>query len=128
MTHEAIIIPAEYRTEITENQFEEAYSALTNHLNPDAAWQQYLDLPGRLFEAYGPERRFILDQNPAHVWSLTEGDGDEFHLVSGRVPNNRFGYLVTAEAVPEGERILVRIAFCEDLWRSRICLPRSPIA
>lgn len=128
MTHEAQVTAAVSRTEITENQFEEAYIALTNHLNPNAAWQQYLDLPGRLFEAYGNERQFILDQNPAHVWSLTEGDGDEFHLVSGRVPNNRFGYLVTAEAVPEGERILVRIAFCEDLWRSRICLPRSPIA
>lgn len=128
MTHEATITAAGSRTEITENQFEETYNALPNHLNPDAAWQRYFDQPGRLFEAHGPDRKFILDQNPAHVWSLTEGEDDEFHLVSGRIPNNRFGYLVTAEVVPEGERLLVRIAFCEDLWRSRICLPRSPIA
>ena len=127
MTHEAQLTAAGSRTEITENQFEETYNALTNHLNPDAAWQRNFAPPGQLFEAHGPEYQFVLAQNPAHVWSLTEGDiEDEFHLVSGRIPNNRLGYLVTAEAVPDGEHILVRIAFCEILWWSRICLLRSP--
>lgn len=128
MTHEAQVTAAESRTVITENKFEETYAVLPNHLNPDAAWQRYFSPPGQLFEAYGPDYEFVLSQNPAHVWSLTEGEDDEFHLVNGRIPNNRFGYLVTAEAVPEGEHVLVRIAFCEVLWRSRLCLPRSPLA
>lgn len=128
MTHEANITAAEYRTEITENQFDERFTAVPNHLNLGAYWPRCVLDPGRLFEAHGAEARFVFDQHPAHVWSfVADGDG-ELYLESGRRPANHLGYAVTAEPVPAGEHVRVPIDFCEALYGSRPCPPRSRTA
>ena len=100
--------PASPLLEITEDEFDERFPLLTNHLNPNASWGSG-DEGGCLFETYGEELEFVRRQDPRTVWTLVDGGDDDQYLVSGFHFVNRIGYLISTMPVPEGADIEVRI-------------------
>jgi len=99
--------------EITEDEFNERYPLVENHLNPNAGWCLG-DGRGCLFETYGEELDFVRRQDPRHVWTLIDGEDGDQHLTSGFHFVNRIGYLISTVAVPEGMGIQVHIRFEPD--------------
>ncbi len=59
---------------LTEEQFDEQYPLVPNHLNPNATWG-YADGKGCLFETYGEELEFIKRQNRHRVWTILRSGG-----------------------------------------------------
>jgi len=98
---------------MTEEEFDDQYTLITNHLNPHASWV-YGDRPGCLFETYGEELEFVRQQDPSSVWTLVDGDDGDQYLVSGYHFVNRIGYLVSTLAVPEGVDIEVHLSMQTD--------------
>jgi hypothetical protein len=94
--------------EITEDEFDERFPLVTNHLNPNASWGSGKE-DGCLFETYDEELEFVRRQDPRTVWTLVDGDGDDQYLVSGFHVVNRVGYLISTVPLPEGLDIEVRI-------------------
>ncbi len=94
--------------ELTEEQFDEQFPLLTNHLNRHASWA-YGEGGGCLFETYGEELAFVRQQDPRTIWTLVDADGDDQAVISGFHFVNRVGYLVSQVPVPEGVSIEVRI-------------------
>ena len=85
--------------EISEDEFDARFPLLSNHLNPNASWGSGKE-GGCLFETYGEELEFVRRQDPRTVWTLVDGDGDQY-LVSGFHFVNRIGYLVSTVPLPE---------------------------
>jgi len=100
-------------TELSEDEFDRAYSLVPNHLNPSASWG-WGDGPGCLFETYGEEFAFVRSQDPQRVWTLVDGDDGDMYLVNGLHFVNRVGYLLSRELVPEGTAIEVHIRMSTD--------------
>jgi hypothetical protein len=102
----------EHVIELTEDEFDDRYQLVRNHLNPNASWA-FGDGPGCLFETYGQELDFVRRQDPQTVWTLIDGDdGDQF-LISGYHFVNRIGYLITTTPVPEDTL-------------TQVCIPMHP--
>jgi len=99
--------------ELTEDQFDDQYPLVANHLNPTASWG-FSDTGGCLFETYGPELDFVRQQDPANIWTLIDGDDGDMVLVSGYHLVNRVGYLISTIPVPPGTSIEVRITMSDD--------------
>ena len=99
--------------EITEDEFDQQYPLLVNHLNPNATWA-FNDNQGCLFETYGEELAFVRQQDLAKVWTLIDGDDGDLYVVSGFHFVNRLGYLISTVPVPEGTDILVHIPMESD--------------
>jgi len=99
--------------QLSEDEFDERYPLLPNHLNRDAGWV-YGDGPGCLFETYGEELEFVRGQDPRTVWTFIDGDDNDQYVVSGFHIVNRIGYLISTRPVPEGARIEVRIPMEPD--------------
>ena len=97
---------------LTEDEFDARFPLLTNHLNPNASWGSG-DEGGCLFETYGEELEFVKRQDPRTVWTLVDGDGDQY-LVSGFHVVNRIGYLISTVPLPEGLDIEVRLPMDND--------------
>ncbi len=92
---------------MTEDEFNEKYNPVKNHLNSDAAFD------GFMFETYGPEVDHIRKLNSntdteRKIWTIIEVEGNMYYL-SGFHFVNRFGYLVTEELVPEYIEIEVKL-------------------
>lgn len=98
---------------LTEEQFDEQYPLIANHLNPHASWS-YSDSGGCLFEPHGPELAFVRRQDPSTVWTLADGDDGNMVLVSGYHFVNRVGYLVSSIPVPPNTCIEVCIPMSTD--------------
>jgi hypothetical protein len=92
--------------ELTEEQFDEQYELVTNHIDDNASFD------GNMFETFDEELTFVrqmAEQN--RVITIIEGDEDfenEFgeptlnmFYVSGMHLVNRIGYLVTKEPITE---------------------------
>jgi hypothetical protein len=94
--------------QISEDQFDNQYRLLTNHLNPHASWA-YGEDRGCLYETYGEELAFVRTQDPRTVWTLVDGDDNDQYLLSGFHFVNRIGYLISCEPVPDGITIKVHI-------------------
>ncbi|WP_437193648.1 hypothetical protein [Planctomicrobium sp. SH527] len=92
--------------EINEDEFDQRFPLVSNHLNPQASWV-IGDGPGCLFETYGEELEFVRGQDVRFVWTLIDGDYGDMYLVSGFHRVNRVGYLVSRTPVPEGHFIQV---------------------
>ena len=60
-------------TELTEEQFDEQFPLVSNHLNPNASWV-FGDDPGCLFETYGEELAYIRQQDPSPIRTIVDGD------------------------------------------------------
>lgn len=95
-------------TTITEDQFDDRYTLLRNHLNPNATWA-YGDENGCMFEAYGAELDFVRQQNPRCVWTFMDGDDGEYLVVNGIYPFQGIGFLISTEPVPYGSEVVVMI-------------------
>lgn len=93
---------------LTEDQFDEQFPLITNHLNPNSSWA-FGDGPGCLFETYGEELEFIRQQDPRRVWTLVDGDDGDQYVISGPHVVNRIGYLVSKTLIPDNTLIEVHI-------------------
>jgi hypothetical protein len=100
-------------TEITEEEFDEQYPLVTNHLNPNASWVTG-DGPGCLFETYGEELDFVRRQDPRTIWTFVDGDDGNQYVISGYHLVNRIGYLISTVPFPEDASIEVPILLDSD--------------
>lgn len=99
--------------ELTEDEFDERFPLVPNHINPSAGWAVG-EGGGCLFETYGKEFAFIRRQDPLKVWTLIDGDDGDMYLVSGPHFVNRVGYLLSTIAVPEDVTIQVHLPMARD--------------
>jgi hypothetical protein len=85
---------------LTEEEFDEHYTLMCNHLDTNASFDGYC------FETYGEELDYVLTKvKENRVITILETDGDDdginmcyasgYHLV------NRIGYLITEEEITE---------------------------
>ena len=79
---------------LTEEQFEEQFTRVENHIDTNAGWD------GCMFETFGEELEYVrmMAQKGNRVWTLIEGDDDDFLYISnGMRLVNRMGYFITRE-------------------------------
>jgi hypothetical protein len=94
--------------EISEDEFDNRYILLENHINPNASWG-YGDRPGCLFESFGDELNFVNQQDPQTIWTLIDGDNGDMYLISGLHFINRVGYLLSTSPVPKNTTVQVHL-------------------
>lgn len=95
-------------TTISVEEWEEQYTPMRNHMNPEASWN------GTMFETYGDEVKFIYDFDSTHIWTYCDGDDGGTYLVSGRHYVNRIGYFITEVPVPFDDLIEVMVSPPDD--------------
>jgi hypothetical protein len=80
-------------TSLTEEQFDEQFTLIENHLDDNASWG------GAMFETYGEELDYVRmkAERGNNVWTIIEGDDDTMFIVNGVHLVNRIGYLITRE-------------------------------
>ena len=98
---------------LTEDEFDDQFPLLSNHLNRTASWV-IGDAGGCLFETYGEELAFIQRQAADCIWTLLDGEDGDLYVVSGCHFINRLGYLISHNPVPEGVTIEVHIPMESD--------------
>lgn len=104
--------------ELTEDEFEQRFTPMQNHLNDNACWN------GCLFQTPGEELAFVRQQDPRRVWTLVANDdeaeeaiddnGDGYlirndYILSGFHWTDRIGYFISEQPVPDDIDIEVRI-------------------
>ena len=94
--------------ELTEDEFDDRFPLIANHLNPNASWA-FGDGPGCLFEIYGEELDFVRQQDPRTIWTFVDGDDGDLYVLSDYHFVNRIGYLLSTVHVPYGCDIQVHI-------------------
>lgn len=100
---------------LTEDQFDEQFPLVTNHLNSNASWSfGDGDGEGCLFETYGEELEFIRRQDPNRVWTFVDGDDGDLYVISGYHYVNRIGYLLSRDPIPDNTLIEVHIPMDSD--------------
>ena len=99
--------------ELTEDEFDNRFPLVTNHLNPSAGWG-IGESGGCLFETYGEELAFVVRQDLSHIWTLIDGEDGDLYVTSGFHFVNRIGYLISREAVPQGTTFQVHIPVDRD--------------
>lgn len=92
--------------ELTEDEFDQQYRPVSNHLNPTAPWDQG-DATGCLYETYGEEYEFIKALDHRRVWTLVDNNDGTMNIISGRRWINRLGYLVTEVPWPAEATVIV---------------------
>jgi hypothetical protein len=93
--------------QITEDEFDQGFPLLPNHLDPQAGWAVGAG-PGSLFGTSPEEMAFVLAQPPGHVWTWVEGD-EGMYLLSGVDFVNRIGYLISTRRVDPDTIIEIRL-------------------
>lgn len=78
---------------LTEEQFDEQFTLVENHIDDNASWS------GAMFETFGEEFDYVRmkAQKGNNVWTILEGDDDSMFIVNGVHFVNRIGYLITRE-------------------------------
>jgi len=99
--------------ELTEDQFDDRFPLVPNHINPSAGWA-IGEAGGCLFETHGEEFAFLKRQNPQRIWTLVDGDDGDMYVISGLHFVNRVGYLLSTIAVPEDVTIQVHLPMSHD--------------
>jgi hypothetical protein len=94
--------------ELTEDEFDARYALVPNHINPSATWA-FGDGVGCLFETYGEEFEFVRRYDPKKVWTLVDGDDGDMYVISGLHYDNRVGYLLSREPVPDDTTVEVHL-------------------
>jgi hypothetical protein len=94
--------------ELTEEEFDEQYPLVENHLDPHASWT-FGDGRGCLFGTRSEEFAFVRSQDPRTIWTLVDTDTDDQVVLSGLHFVNRVGYLVSKVPVSDGTTIEVLI-------------------
>lgn len=95
--------------EFTEDEFDDRYPLVSNHINPSAGWAIGDTGGGCLFETHGEEFAFVKRYDPRKVWTLVDGDDGDMYLISGLHFVNRVGYLLSTVPVPENVTIQVHL-------------------
>jgi hypothetical protein len=80
-------------TKLTEEQFDELFTTVENHLDTNAGWS------GSMFETFGEELEYVKMKAKSgnNVWTLVEGDDDTMYISNGMRLVNRMGYFITRE-------------------------------
>ena len=99
--------------ELTEDEFDDRFPLVPNHINPSAGWA-IGEGGGCLFETFGEEFAFIRRQDPLKVWTLVDGDDGDMYVVNGLHFVNRVGYLLSTVPVPENVAIQVHLPMARD--------------
>ena len=99
--------------ELTEDEFDDQYALVSNHINPSATWA-FGDTAGCLFETYGEEFEFVRRYDSRKVWTIVDGDDGDMYVVSGLHYVNRVGYLLSQDPVPENTTVQVHIPMDTD--------------
>jgi len=60
-------------------------------------WVKDASFDGCMFETYGVEREFVVEQKSINTWTLIEDD-EEMFIVEGYVVVNRLGYFITEKS------------------------------
>jgi hypothetical protein len=94
--------------ELTEDQFDEQFTFVINHMNPSAGWV-YGNDRGCLFETYGEELAYVKRQDDRRVWTLVDGDDGDMYVISGFHYVNRVGYLISRDPIPDNVTIQVHL-------------------
>lgn len=81
-------------TKLNEDNFDEIFRPVQNHLNDNAPFD------GTMFETFGPELDHVLSfandlKRSQRVWTIIDGDDGELYLVTGYHLVNRLGYIIT---------------------------------
>jgi hypothetical protein len=100
--------------EMTEDEFDQQYKLLPNHLNPNASSGFGDSGEGCLFETFGEELAFVRQQCPRTIWTIIDGEDGDLYVVSGYHFVNRIGYVVSKTEVPVGVFIEVHIPMESD--------------
>ena len=99
--------------ELTEDDFDDQYPLVPNHINPRASWA-FGNGCGCLFETYGNEFEYVRRFDPRKVWTLIDGDDGNLYVVSGLHYVNRIGYLLSRNPLPPGLTVEVHIPMESD--------------
>ena len=99
--------------ELSEEEFDDRYPLVPNHLNPSAGWARGEGC-GCLFETHGEEFEFVRRYDPRKVWTLVDGDDGDMYLVNGLHVVNRVGYLLSTVPIPDHVTIQVRLPMSDD--------------
>jgi hypothetical protein len=86
-------------------EFQERFKPQLNHLaqqrNPSCDPESCAEVNGLLYQDYGEDLEFILQQNPKHVWTvvfLEEKEGEfesQWNFTPGFRRVNKEGYIIT---------------------------------
>lgn len=88
--------PTQTCTVLTEEEFDEKFPLLVNHLDANAS------LDGVMFEIFDEELAFVLQQNPNCIWTYMDDDNGRLCFSSGYHLVNRIGYLISTVPVEPG--------------------------
>ncbi|MBI1314941.1 hypothetical protein GC176_26915 [bacterium] len=99
--------------ELTEDEFDDQFPLVPNHINPSAGWAVG-DSGGCLFETFGEEFAFVRRHDPRKVWTLVDGDDGDMYVISGCHFVNRIGYLISRDSVPDNATIQVHLPMQTD--------------
>jgi len=99
--------------ELTEDEFDDTYPLMPNHINPSAGWA-IGDTGGCLFETFGEEFAFVRRQDPRTIWTLVDGDDGDMYVTSGLHFVNRIGYLLSTIPIPDDVTIQVHLPMSHD--------------
>jgi hypothetical protein len=99
--------------ELSEEEFDNQYRLVTNHMNRSAGWVVG-EGGGCLFETYGQELEFVKRQDRRRIWTLLDGDDGDMYVVSGFHFVNRVGYLLSRDPIPDNTSIQVHLPMETD--------------
>lgn len=88
---------------ISDEEWTVTYKPIKNPVTADASCD------GEMFETYGDDLAFVMNQNPLCVWTYVDDDNGIPCIVSGYHLVNRIGYFVTENPFEEGSDIYVDI-------------------
>ncbi len=95
-------------TVLTEDQFDEQFPLVTNHLDGNASYNNCM------FETYGPELDFVRVQDPNCIWTLMTDDNGLLCIASGYHFVNRLGYLISTVSVEDGQDYFVPLEEADE--------------
>lgn len=108
--------------QITTEQLFETYKPIKNPVDNTPSWD------GCMFETFGVEHEFVMAQDPNHIWSIVESDGN-IEVTNGYHYVNAIGYLISEVASPDDFVVVsdeddlpnletMRVAIIEDAYDS----------
>lgn len=98
--------------QLSEDDFAAQFRPLRNHIDPHASYD-WGDGYGTLFETFGEELEFVMQQPSQNVWTLLSLDTGDY-TASGLHFVNRYGYFVCEVPTPEGVMFEVALTGVDD--------------